>query len=103
MSLEFKAMNQESNINAWKRLIETTDKFSKIFRLLEILYTLPFSTAEIERAFSSLNLIKTPMRSTLGDNMTTVLVTIKESLKRKRIFLKAWSKKTLRKSKTLCL
>ena len=42
--------------------------YPNIFRLLQLLATLPISTAENERSFSTMKRIKTYLRSTIGEN-----------------------------------
>lgn len=88
MSMEFKVSDQDSNTDLWKKAkdIKLNDKlrFPLLSRLIETLLVLPFSSAEIERTFSSLNLVKTPARNRLADDTLTSLLTVKQSLKRKR-------------------
>lgn len=42
--------------------------FHELFRLYKIAVTIPVSTASCERSFSALKLIKTYLRSTMGDS-----------------------------------
>ncbi len=44
-----------------------TDIFPEIFKLLNILLTLPVGTATVERSFSQMKLIKTRLRSRISD------------------------------------
>ena len=71
-------------------------RFPFLSRLARTLLTLPFSTAEIERLFSSLKLTKTPIRGRPGDKTLTNILTIKESLKRKTINIDTMEKEDLK-------
>jgi hypothetical protein len=46
----------------------------EIFRLLKILITLPVTTAELERCFSTLNRIKSFLENTMGERRLKSLV-----------------------------
>ncbi len=44
-----------------------TDIFPEIFKLLNILLTLPVGTATVERSFSQMKLVKTRLRNRVSD------------------------------------
>ena len=44
-----------------------TDIFPQIFKLLNILLTLPVGTATVERSFSQMKLVKTRLRNRVSD------------------------------------
>jgi hypothetical protein len=61
----------------WRCLVETgrDNIYNLIVRLLRLLVTLPVSTTSAERAFSSLEIIKTSLRYKMGDeNLANNLV-----------------------------
>jgi len=53
--------------NAMNALIICNDMYPNIYKLLQILTTLPVSTALSERSFSSLKRIKTYLRNTMSE------------------------------------
>lgn len=52
-------------------------KYKHIFGLVNIVLALPPSSAEAERGFSQLKLIKTPMRSSMSQNLLNNYMTVK--------------------------
>ena len=103
LSTNFNIDPNTSNSDSWRKIrySESNGKsrFPYLLRLVEALYTLPYSTAEVERTFSSMNLLKTPLRNRLEDNTTTALVSIKESLKRKRELFESYEVDNYKKIK----
>jgi hypothetical protein len=59
--------------NALDSLEECTSNYPNIKRLLQILATLPVTTASSERTFSMLRRLKTWLRSTMGEERLTGL------------------------------
>ena len=47
--------------------MEATNAFPDIFKLINILLTLPLGTATVEHSFSQMKLIKTRLRSRISD------------------------------------
>ncbi|CAH9081103.1 unnamed protein product [Cuscuta europaea] len=56
-----------------KKMVELTihKSFHLVYRLIELALVLPVSTATDERAFSSMNIIKTDLRNKMGDDYLT--------------------------------
>ena len=53
-----------------KAMVETSSEalFPIYFRLLVLVLTLPVTTATVERAFSAMKIVKTRLRTTIGDS-----------------------------------
>jgi len=70
-SLKNEEFQAATSLEEWKLIkkmkTENGTRFPILSRLVEILFTLSFSTAEIERVFSTLKLTKTPLRNKLAD------------------------------------
>ncbi|CAG9832487.1 unnamed protein product [Diabrotica balteata] len=62
-------------VHLLKFLIENNlqEDFSEIYLILQVLVTMPMTTAEAERCFSTLKRIKTFLRSTMGQDRLTAL------------------------------
>lgn len=56
--------------------------FNELCNLAKCLLVLPWSNAEVERAFSQLNLVKTGLRNRMGNTMINAILTIRAALRR---------------------
>ena len=56
--------------------------FQEVSNLALVLLVLPWSNADVERAFSQLNLVKTSLRNRMSTTMVNALLTIRAGLKR---------------------
>lgn len=56
-----------------KRMVEVGyhRSFSLVYLLIELILVLPVATATVERAFSSMNIIKSNLRNKMGDEFLT--------------------------------
>ncbi|XP_060845163.1 zinc finger MYM-type protein 1-like [Rhopalosiphum padi] len=66
----------ESEFQSAKALIQNSNTNQKTLKIITILLTLPVSTASNERFFSSLKLVKTHLRLTMGDERLSDLLVI---------------------------
>jgi len=73
-------------------------RFPFLSKVSEILLTLPHSTAEFERLFSLLSLIKISPRNRLNNETLASLMIIKQSLKRKRFDFKGLNQEEYKKT-----
>jgi len=93
----------EDIFNFWKMIKSMKHhekpRFPFLSRVSEILLTLPYSTAEIERLFSSLSLSKTSLRNRLNNETLDSLLNIKQSLKRKRVDFEGLNQEEYKKLK----
>ena len=78
-------------------------RFPILSRITQTLLTIAFSTAEIERLFSSLKLTKTPLRNRLNDETLNNILTTKQNLKRGTMNFDEYPKEDLKKLKTLII
>ena len=104
-SLKDQEIEGSNNLEQWAKINSLqcleNKRFPAISRTAQTLLSLPFSTAQIERVFSSLKLTKTPLRNRLGDQVLNSIMTVKESLKRKNVVLDELSKADLKRIKIL--
>ena len=68
---------QDSTLPQLTKLLHNSDMFPLVYRLLSIATTLPLSTAEVERVFFHLKLIKTSHRRRLTTTTPKRLLHIK--------------------------
>ena len=104
-SLKNEEFQAATSLEEWKLIkkmkTENGTRFPILSRLVEILFTLPFSTAEIERVFSTLKLTKTPLRNKLADETLNNIMRVKESLKRKAFVIDENNKEDLKRIKII--
>lgn len=70
---EFRNMAGAVSLYAFIKSNKIEETFSECFKLLEILITIPMTTAEAERSFSTLKRIKTFLRNTMTQERLTAL------------------------------
>ena len=79
--LKFASLNWKDLNNVIKHFVDNDLKsvFEEIFKLFKIYLTIPISSAEAERAFSVLKLLKTWLRTSMEDERLSDLGIIKMS------------------------
>ena len=75
---DFLNVSQESHKKIWYQLhtVPDSSKWPNVVRLSELLFSLPFSNAHVERVFSTLKVIKTETRTQLKKETLSDLLEI---------------------------
>ena len=73
---EFMKQQKPPSLQEIKATMESLSAYNDIFRLMDILLTLPVGTATVERSFSQVKLVKTHLRNRLSDNTLPKLTRI---------------------------
>ena len=83
--LKFASLNWKDLNNVIKHFVDNDLKsvFEEIFKLFKIYLTIPISSAEAERAFSVLKLLKTWLRTSMEDERLSDLGIIKMDSEKK--------------------
>jgi hypothetical protein len=67
----FQGLLNISKLCQWLVRTEKSTTYQLVFRVVMLLLTLPVSTATTERAFSTMNIIKTRLRNKIEDEFLT--------------------------------
>ena len=100
----FKAKPPESTcLETWKRILEIKEedkyKFQTLRTIVEALYSIPYSNADIERTFNFLGLIKTDRRSRLNEGTLRSLLIAKTYSKKKNFNFNEYLEQNYKKVK----
>jgi hypothetical protein len=68
---EFKNLSTISELCHWLVRTRRSTVYQLVYRVIELVLTLPVSTATTERSFSAMNIIKTRLRSKMEDDFLT--------------------------------
>ncbi|XP_026440104.1 uncharacterized protein LOC113338926 [Papaver somniferum] len=84
-SEEFKKLRNISSLCEWLAKNGKSTTYSLIHRVIELVLTLPVSTATEERVFSAMKIIKTRLRSKMGDEFLgdSLIVLIEKEIAKK--------------------
>jgi hypothetical protein len=67
----FQGLSNISELCQWLARTEKSATYQLVFRVVVLLLTLPISTATTERAFSTMNIVKTRLRNKIEDEFLT--------------------------------
>ena len=65
---DFQKLSTVSDLCQWLVKTRRSTVYQLVFRVIELVLTLPVSTATTERSFSAMNIVKTRLRSKMEDD-----------------------------------
>lgn len=73
---EFRSFSNMSEIFKYIKITNLMEDFPEVYKLLQILLTIPMTTADAERRFSTLKKIKTETRNRMSDSRQNAMTAI---------------------------